>query len=197
MSLRKGARAVLSISNVRDRDGNEVTITAADAWADDKAYDVDDLVTEASKTYKCINPSRAAASAAFSTVEDDWKEVPANPVLPLMSYNFSDSGGTTTQLFQDEDETARTLTSTSAATCAVSFGEVQGDSHATEIQDLLRRGYTFRAQINKHGYPAVSGDLQIVFAAQVQDRTDQSGENFNQVDVTLGVEGAINYTRVA
>ena len=193
MSLRKGAQAVLSIDNVRDRDGNPVTLNAAAAWAADTSYDVDDVVTEATKTYKCIVPSHVASGGTFPTA--DFKEVPANAVLPLMSYNFSDSGGTTTQLFQDEAETARTLTSTSAATCAISWGEVQGDSHATAVQDVIRRGYTFRATINKHGYPAETGDLEIVFAAQVQDRTDQSGENFNQVDATLGVEGSIAYNR--
>ena len=207
MSLRRGARAVIAISNVRDAEGRASgesgvdpavsALTAAPAWADDRAYDIDDLVTEDSKVYKCINPSRAAASAAFATVAGDWKEVPANPVLPLISYNFNDSGGTTTQLFQDESDTARTITNTSAATCTISFAEVQGDSNASKVQDILRRGFTFSATIYKHGYPSVAGDLTIQFAGQVQDRTDQSGDAFTQVDVTIGVEGKVTQTRVA
>ena len=208
MSLRKGARAVLAISNVRDKDGAAVTIGDAPDWEDTDTYDIDDLVTVgasqlmASSTiqqgvYKCINPSTATSGDDFDDVAANFKQVPVNPVLPLISYNFNDSGGTTTQLFQDESDTARTITNTSAATCTVSFAEVQGSSNATLVQDALRRGYTFSCTIYKHGFPAQTGDLTITFAGQVQDRTDQSGDAFTQVDVTIGVEGSIRHTRVA
>ena len=203
MSLRAGSNAVLAFTSVTGADGGNLTVPAAPAWAVGD-YDIDDVVTISSNVYKCIRAHTASGSAptGAAIAAAGWKRVPSQAVLPLLSFSLNDTGTSTTQLFQDEGGQARNLATSGTATVNISFAEVQGrkgsaTATATAVQDLLQRRHRGTVTIWRNGYPGKAGDLKVEFTAQVQDRTDQTSDNFAQVDVVLGVVGTITRSRLA
>ena len=194
MSLRSGSSGILTFTGVHDNNGNAVADVTVDAWAATTAYDIDDVVTDTSKTYKCTKPH--TSGAAFDA-DDGWKEIPSQAILPLMTWQVDDSAADGSQLFQDEGGVERTLDTKPTTTAQISFARVQGSSAASKVADLLERGYTGDVTIYMDGYPMVSGDEKIEFAAKVTTRSRSNADNLSPVNVTFGGQTASKTTRMA
>ena len=195
MTIKRGNGGYVAFTNIRDITGNTQTPTIA-AWATDTEYEIDDVVTTGTspnfKYWKCRlshESDDTATTGNEPNVSNNnsatyWKEIVQGAVMALNSWSLNET--TTTETFQVlDEENARTVSTTLAATGSLVYGVVDGDP----VQAELVPGHSGKLVI----YPAglASGEPTIEMQVEITGLDRSGSAAIRQATVNFGVDGDV------